>query len=45
MDPQAIACENSLTRTSTDVEVSPPADRPVDTRPLLDPTTGQCITP
>jgi hypothetical protein len=42
---QVTACEMSLMRASVDVEVNPPADRPVATTPLFDPNTGACVSP
>ena len=42
---QVLACENTLTRESTPVEVDPPADRPVISTPLFDIGTGTCNPP
>jgi hypothetical protein len=42
---QVLACENTLTRESTPVEVDPPADRPVIATPLFDIASGTCNTP
>jgi 3D (Asp-Asp-Asp) domain-containing protein len=39
-----ISCENSWTRTQTDVELSPPPSRAVTTAPLFDPSTNTCRT-
>jgi hypothetical protein len=33
-DSQVLACENTLTRAKTSVEIDPPPDRPVDATPL-----------
>jgi hypothetical protein len=40
-----LSCQYAWTRDAVDVELSPPADRPVDTTPLFDPKTGVCQTP
>ena len=39
-----IGCEGQWTRSSTNVEVGPPPDRTVTTRPLFDPATNVCRT-
>lgn len=38
------SCEDRWTRTSTPVEVNPPAGRPVTPSPLFDPSTNTCRT-
>ncbi len=38
------SCEDRWTRTSTQVEVDPPAGRPVTPSPLFDPSTNTCRT-
>jgi hypothetical protein len=38
------SCEDSWTRSQTDVEFSPPPTRPVTTAPLFDPSTNTCRT-
>jgi hypothetical protein len=41
-----LACENSLTPDDpVPLEINPPADRPVDPRPLYDPATSTCWAP
>jgi 3D (Asp-Asp-Asp) domain-containing protein len=37
-------CENSWTRSQTDVELNPPPTRTVTTAPLFDPSTNTCRT-
>ncbi len=44
-DSQVLACENTLTREKTSVEVDPPPDRPVDATPLFDTKSGKCNPP
>lgn len=44
-DSQVLACENTLTREKTSVEIDPPSDRPVDATPLFDTKTGTCNPP
>jgi hypothetical protein len=39
-----VSCEDRWTRTSTSVELNPPADRVVATNPLFDPSTNTCRT-
>lgn len=39
-----VQCEDAWTRTATNVEVNPPADRPVTTAPLFVPSTNVCRT-
>jgi 3D (Asp-Asp-Asp) domain-containing protein len=39
-----IGCENSWTRTQTDVELTPPPARTVTTAPLFDPSSNVCRT-
>jgi hypothetical protein len=39
------ACETSLARMNTNVEIDPPATRPVATVPLFDPNTSTCVSP
>jgi hypothetical protein len=44
-DNQVLACENTLTRAKTPVEMNPPADRPVISTPLFDLGAGKCNPP
>jgi 3D (Asp-Asp-Asp) domain-containing protein len=39
-----LQCEDAWTRSATNVEVNPPADRPVTTAPLFVPSTNTCRT-
>jgi 3D (Asp-Asp-Asp) domain-containing protein len=39
-----ISCEDSWTRSQTDIELNPPATRSVTTAPLFDPSTNTCRT-
>jgi 3D (Asp-Asp-Asp) domain-containing protein len=39
-----ISCENSWTRSQTDIELTPPPTRSVTTAPLFDPSTNICRT-
>jgi hypothetical protein len=41
---QEISCEDSWTRSSTQIEINPPPNRPVTTAPLFDTTTAVCRT-
>jgi hypothetical protein len=41
---QLTACETSLTRVSTEVEINPPAGKEVSTTPLFDAKTGTCYS-
>jgi hypothetical protein len=42
--PSLVSCEDRWTRTSTSVELNPPADRAVAMNPLFDPSTNTCRT-
>jgi hypothetical protein len=42
---EVTACETSLARMNTNVEIDPPATRPVATVPLFDPSTLACVSP
>jgi hypothetical protein len=35
-------CQRAFTRSSAEVELDPPGNRPVDSAPLFDPATGSC---
>jgi 3D (Asp-Asp-Asp) domain-containing protein len=39
-----VGCENSWTRSQTDIELNPPPTRSVTTPPLFDPSTNTCRT-
>ncbi|MGD9530515.1 MAG: hypothetical protein AB7V44_27470, partial [Pseudonocardia sp.] len=42
-DPGVITCEEALTQDGPEtIEINPPADRPVDPRPLHDAASGAC---
>jgi serine/threonine protein kinase len=43
-DSQFYACEDSLTREPTSIEVNPPAGREVETKPLFNAQTGACFS-
>lgn len=41
---QLLSCENAYTKAAEQVEINPPADRPVNATPLFDPTSGTCLS-
>lgn len=42
-EQKLIACEEKLTRSSENIELNPPNNRPVDTSPLFNSETSNCI--